>query len=70
MIFYGLAWLTRRKFAISGIRVNKFCSDSVYRSAVDRTGFKPPVALADALRNTIRYECMEDHTGETLFYSE
>ena len=70
MLFDGLASLTRRKFAISAIRVKKFCSDSVYSSAVERTGFKPPVALSDALCNTIRYEFMEDHTGETLFYSE
>jgi nucleoside-diphosphate-sugar epimerase len=55
---------------ISAIRVKKFCSDSVYSTAVDTTSFMRPVPLADALEKTVRYEFLERHDDESLFYSE
>ncbi len=51
-----IAFLTRRKFTISSIRVKKFCTDSVYNSAIDQTGFIPPVSLEMALEKTIQHE--------------
>lgn len=62
--------LTRRKFAISSIRVKKFCSNSIYESAVGSTGFSPPISLINGIENTIRYEFIEDHDLEQVFYSE
>jgi nucleoside-diphosphate-sugar epimerase len=69
-IFDLTAKLTGRKFPISLIRVKKFCANSVYESAVSSTGFVPPVNLMDAIEKTVRYEFIEDHRNEQVFYSE
>ncbi len=64
------AKLFGRKFPISSIRVKKFCANSVYESAIAKTGFMPPVNLMDAIEKTVRYEFIEDHNSEPVFYSE
>lgn len=51
-----VAKITGKKFPISAIRVKKFCANSVYESAVELTGFIPPVPLMDAIEKTIRFE--------------
>jgi GlcNAc-P-P-Und epimerase len=51
-----VAHLTGKSFAISSVRVKKFCADSVYSSRIDLTGFKSPVPLEQALRSTLRCE--------------
>ncbi len=61
---------TGKRLAISSIRVKKFCSNSVYNSAVDKTGFVPPVPLLDALERCVRYEFMESHKEDRVFYTE
>jgi GlcNAc-P-P-Und epimerase len=49
--------LTGRRFSITAERVFKFCANTQYSSATAMaTGFKPPVSLEDALRETIRVE--------------
>lgn len=65
-----LAALTGKRFAISAIRVKKFCADSVYNTAIGTTGFVPPVALEKALEQTVRYEFVESHEHEGVFYTE
>ncbi|WP_108507845.1 NAD-dependent epimerase/dehydratase family protein [Polynucleobacter acidiphobus] len=65
-----VAKITGRKFPISAIRVKKFCANSVYESAVDSTGFTPPVPLMEAIEKTVRFEFIEDHKDEQVFYSE
>lgn len=64
------AAITGKRLAISSIRVRKFCANSVYNSAVDKTGFVPPVPLAKALEKTIRHEFIENHDDEPLYFSE
>ncbi len=64
------ARVTRKKFPISAIRVKKFCANSVYESAIESTGFMPPVPLIEAIEKTVRFEFIEDHKGEQVFYSE
>lgn len=64
------ARLTGKRFPISGIRVKKFCANSVYNTAVHGTGFVPPVALPEALERTVRHEFIESHADEKVFYSE
>ena len=59
-----------RKFAISSIRVKKFCANSVYNTAIDQTGFVSPVPLEQALLQTVKYEFIESHEHEGVFYSE
>ncbi len=65
-----IAKITGKKFPISAIRVKKFCANSVYESAVESTGFIPPVHLVDAIEKTVRFEFIEDHKSEQVFYSE
>jgi nucleoside-diphosphate-sugar epimerase len=65
-----LARLSGKRFPISAIRVKKFCADSSYSTAISRTDFKAPVSLEQALTRTIRYEFVEKHDQQQLFYSE
>ena len=69
-IFDICSVLTGRKFAISAVRVRKFCANSVYSSAIDKTGFVAPVSIEDALERTLRFEFMEDNSAQTLFFTE
>jgi len=69
--FFDLvAFVLNKKFPVSAIRVKKFCANSVYESAIDKTGFVPPVALMDAIEKTVKYEFIEDHKNEQVFYTE
>jgi len=45
-----------KKFSISFVRIKKFCSNSVYTSKIEGTGFSPPIPLDIAIDRTIRYE--------------
>lgn len=65
-----LAKLSGKKFPISAIRVKKFCSNSVFESSIALTGFQPPVPLVDAIKNTVRFEFIENSKSKRLFYSE
>ena len=65
-----VAAITGKRFAISSIRVKKFCANSVYNTAIEKTGFVPPVPLEQALAQTVRYEFVESHEHEGVFYTE
>jgi nucleoside-diphosphate-sugar epimerase len=65
-----VATFTGKRFAISSIRVKKFCANSVYNTTIDQTGFVSPVPLEQALAQTIRYEFIESHEHDVVFYSE
>lgn len=68
--FDGIALLTGKRFAISAIRVKKFCADSMYETSVERTGFVRPVPLEKALQDTVRFEFIESNNNAEVFYSE
>jgi len=59
-----------KRFAISAIRVKKFCANSVYNTAIGSTGFVPPVVLEQALEKTVRHEFIESHEHEDVFFTE
>jgi nucleoside-diphosphate-sugar epimerase len=65
-----VASISGKNFIISAIRVKKFCSNSVYNSSVDKTGFVAPVPLEQALEQTIRHEFLESNTHDNVFYTE
>ena len=65
-----VATMTGKRFAISSIRVKKFCANSVYDTAIDNTGFVRPVPLEQAIAQTVRHEFIENHDGEPLYFSE
>lgn len=69
-MFDVVAAVTEKSLPISSIRVKKFCSNTVFETSVGETGFVPPVKLSEALERTVRYEFLEDNTGEAVFYSE
>jgi nucleoside-diphosphate-sugar epimerase len=69
-LFDFLAYILKRKFSISSIRVKKFCANSVYKSAILRTGFTPKVNIDEAITKTIRYEFLENHPEDEVFHSE
>lgn len=55
--FDVLAAISRRKLAISSVRVKKFCAETQYDSTkAMQTGFKPPFAMEEGLRRTLRAE--------------
>ncbi len=64
-----VAFITGKKFTISSIRVKKFCSNSVFDTSIDKTGFIPPVKLEDGLERTIKYEFI-DKVKDEVFYTE
>jgi nucleoside-diphosphate-sugar epimerase len=70
IFFDFLSFLTGKKFAISSIRVKKFCANSVYDTAISQTGFIPPFSIEKALSQTIHFEFIESHQNKTKFYSE
>ena len=65
-----VAAVTGKTFPISSIRIKKFCSNSVYNTAIDSTGFRSPIPLSEAIENTVRYEFIESHDSEDVFYTE
>jgi nucleoside-diphosphate-sugar epimerase len=65
-----IAFILRKKLAISLIRVKKFCANSVYESAISQTGFVAPVTLLKAIELTVKYEFLEDHKDEPVYFSE
>jgi GlcNAc-P-P-Und epimerase len=69
-VFDFSALLLNKKFAISSIRIQKFCANSLYEFAINKTGFIPPVGFMDAIEKTVNYEFIEDHQDEQVFYTE
>jgi nucleoside-diphosphate-sugar epimerase len=65
-----VAAITGKRFAISSIRVKKFCANSVYDTSIEKTGFVRPVRLEQAIAQTVRHEFIENHGGEPLYFSE
>lgn len=68
-VFNLASVVTGKKFTVSSIRVKKFCSDSMFDTSVEKSGFVRPVKLEDGLASTIKYEFVDKNEGE-LFYSE
>lgn len=69
-VFDLVASITSKRFAISSIRVKKFCANSVYGTAIDKTGFVSPVPLEQALSKTLRHEFIEKQNDQPLYFSE
>lgn len=68
--FDFFAAITGKKLAISSIRVKKFCANSVYNSAIEKTGFITPIPIEKALEQTLRYEFLDSHDSEDVFFTE
>jgi len=68
-IFDFICLLTGKKFAVSSIRIKKFCSTTSFNTSISKTGFIPPVSLFEGLEKTIKYEFIDKNKGE-IFYTE
>lgn len=68
--FDVLAKITRKKLSISSIRVKKFMGTTAFNSSVLDSGFTPSFTLEEGIEKTLRYEFIENHNGDKLFYSE
>ena len=67
MCFDLLAFITRRKFAISAIRVKKFTQNTYFvGNNIKKTDFVPPVTLEQGLKQTIDYEFIKKVQGHTF----
>lgn len=69
-MFDWAAFILRKRFTISAIRVKKFCADSVYNTAISQTGFVPPVPLIKGIERTVRYEFSGQREDDRLYHSE
>lgn len=67
-----LAFLTKKKFAISSVRVKKFIATTQFdASKVHSSSFKSPCSLEQGLRKTLDYEFIQQRSeDEQVFYTE
>ncbi|QZT36391.1 NAD-dependent epimerase/dehydratase family protein [Halosquirtibacter xylanolyticus] len=64
-----LALVTRKKLAVSSVRIKKFCATTQFdASAVRSAGFKPPYTLAEGLHNTLHYEFIDTNKDHDDIY--
>ena len=71
LFFDILAFITRRTFPVSRIRIKKFCSDTSFDGVnIKKTDFLPPISLEEGINRTIKYEFVENRSEDVLFYSE
>lgn len=69
--FDALAFVTRKKLAISSVRVKKFCATTQFDSTKAMTsGFVPPFTLAQGLSRTLEFEWVHPRTDAIEFESE
>ena len=58
--FDFLSFVTRKKYAISSVRVKKFCAITQFdASSAHSSGFKAPFTLGEGLHRTLHYEFLD-----------
>lgn len=69
--FDALAFVTKKKLAVSSVRVKKFCATTQFDATkVQSTGFKPPYTLGEGLARTLEFEFIHDASNGITFISE
>ena len=70
--FDFLAFVTRKKLAVSSVRVKKFVATTQFdASKVHSSGFKAPFTLEEGLDRTLNYEFVQERSeDEEVFYTE
>ena len=70
--FDFLAFITRKKLAVSSVRVKKFVATTQFdASKVHSSGFKAPYTLEEGLDRTLNYEFVQERSDdEEVFYTE
>ena len=62
--------ITKINLPVSSIRVKKFVSTTQFSSSIESSSFKPPVSLKKGLINTLKYEFINDNSGNETFKTE
>jgi hypothetical protein len=66
-----LAFVTRKKLAISSVRVKKFCAVTKFDAkAAHNSGFQAPYTLGEGLERTLKYEFLHRQVDGITFVSE
>lgn len=66
-----LAKITGKKFAVSAVRVKKFCATTQFdATAAHSCGFKAPFTLSEGLHRTLHYEFLNKEKDGVIFESE
>ena len=70
--FDVLAFVTRKKLAISSVRVKKFVATTQFDATkVHSSGFKAPFTLEEGLDRTLNYEFVQERSDDDeVFYTE
>lgn len=69
--FDALAFLTRKKLAVSSVRVKKFCATTEYDATkMQNCGFTPPYSLGEGLARTLEFEFVHPRTDDITFKTE
>ena len=65
-----LAFITRKKFSISSVRVQKFCATTQFDSNKAHQVFQAPFSLKQGLNMTLDHEFIDKKKDDILFYTE
>ena len=66
-----LSKVTGKKYAISSVRVKKFCATTQFDATkVHSSGFKAPYTLSQGLDRTLKYEFVHEKKDDITFVSE
>ena len=70
--FDVLAFVTRKKLAISSVRVKKFVATTQFDATkVQLSGFKAPFTLEKGLDRTLNYEFVQERSDDDeVFFTE
>ena len=69
--FDALAFVTKKKLAISSVRVKKFCATTEFNSnKMLSTEFVPPFSLEEGLRRTLEFEFLHPVDDGIVFQTE
>ena len=67
-----LSIITRKKYAISSIRVKKFCATTQFNAAKAHSEFNPPYTLSEGIERTLYFEFIknDEEKDDIVFVSE
>jgi nucleoside-diphosphate-sugar epimerase len=65
-----ISMITGKSLPISSIRIKKFMSTTQFSTSISDTEFVAPFELEDALIKTLKYEFLEDNSGNPTFKTE
>jgi GlcNAc-P-P-Und epimerase len=69
-VFDFISLITRKKMAISSVRVKKFCATTQFNATKVHSSFNAPFTLKEGLDLTLEHEFLNPKEDEILFYSE